>query len=213
MSNNDPWALLRTRDDFTLDEAARIVAGVPHGRKYPAAQAGWSQDLRDEKGRLDATFRELIACAAELGIEIRKVPNTLQSRRKVVTAVGEMWEPIRVAASSGTHLEYGRVRRDALEKWCGSRGMRPAFFYSVPAVEADKKLGTRERDTLLGLIAVLAEASGLDLRAETKGHTEAKQVAAWAAARRLNISTETIAKKLVQGREVIHPVGPVRGSN
>ena len=166
MSNNDPWSLLRARDEFTLDEAARIVSGVPHGRKYPAMRPDWTQELRDEKGALEATSRELIESVVELGVEVRSVPNKSQERRIVSTGLGDMWEPIRHAAPSiGTHLEYGRVKRDALKDWCDARALRPVFFYPVGTDDGGANFApgvseAKSNRVIAVLALLLAEKSG-----------------------------------------------------
>jgi hypothetical protein len=112
----------------------------------------------------------------------------------------------------GDPFIYGKVQRAALVEWLEKRGDRPAFFFPDGA-STGKPLGTTERETLLGLIAVLAEAAGLDLREETKGHAEARKIQGWASFRQCNLSSETIAKKLVAAREVIFPRGPEGHSN
>lgn len=214
MSKIDPWALLRAREEVTISEAARIVSGVPHGRQYPQMRPDWTQELRDEKGNLDATYRELVASIGELGVTVRKVPIAKQGRSIVSTGLGDMWAPsTRVVAPPATKDEYGPVKLAALKAWSDARGLRPEFFYPVDGNSGGKAFSTTERENLLGLIAVLAEAAGLDLRTETKGHAEGKTIAGWASRRSLRVTAETVAKKLVEGRTFIHPIGPERNSN
>lgn len=206
MSKPDPFALLRTRADFTLEEAARIVCDVPPSRLYPEKPGDWSQELRDEKGRVTEALRELRADAENFGVAVKRFPASREARYNEITGRQH-------AVTTPARTEYGRISRDMLAAWCESRQLKPEFFHRIPAEDANKPLTTKERETLLGLVAVLAEAAGLDLRAETKGHAESKRIAAWAAARKLPLTSETIAKKLVEGRTLIHPRGPVPHSN
>ena len=206
MSKPDPFALLRTRADFTLEEAAGIVCDVPPSRIYPGKPGDWSQELRDERGRVTEALRELRADAEAFGVVVKRFPVSHQYRHNEFTGR-------QIVNTTPARVEYGRISREALGAWCESRQLRPEFFHPMPVEDADGTLRTTERETLLSLVAVLAEAAGLDLRPETKGHRESKRVAAWAATRKLSLTPETIAKKLVEGRTLIRPVGPERDSN
>lgn len=205
MENNDPWGLIRGRDKFVLREAAHIVSNVPTFRQHVFALGvdTSTKDDRDDCARVLEAEWELKGAAAALcewvwhGREGDKPPLWAFST----------FGCQEVADGKGKVTRYGPIQRAALEAWCRARGMRPAFF-QTEAREADKPLATLERETLLSLIAVLAEAAGIDLRAETKGHAEAKRIRTWAAPRKVTLSAETIAKKLVDARTLIRPIGP-----
>lgn len=205
MENNDPWGLMRGRDKFLLWEAAHIVSNVPTFRQHVFALGveTSTKDDRDDCARVLEAEWELKGAADALCEWIwhgrdddAPPPWTLSTFGCQVVTDGK-----------GKVTRYGPIQRAALEAWCSARGMRPAFF-QTEAREADKPLATLERETLLSLIAVLAEAAGIDLRAETKGHAEAKRIRTWADRRKVTLSAETIAKKLVAAREQIYPIGP-----
>lgn len=86
-----------------------------------------------------------------------------------------------------------------------------AFIAKLAEPEApEKKLATREKDTLLQIIAVLSELSGVDLR-QDGGHYEiARAMLPEFDRRSASMSEETLAKKLNAARILIHPVGPGR---
>lgn len=98
------------------------------------------------------------------------------------------------------------VERPNLIAWLDSIGHRPAFFFPP---ETDKPLTTTERETLLGIIAVLAEMAGIDLQEGFKKYTAANKVLPHAAARKMKVTSETLANKLSEARELINPKGPV----
>lgn len=73
-----------------------------------------------------------------------------------------------------------------------------------------KELKTRERDTLLQIIAVLCELSGANLQPEA-GHFEiAGDLLPEMIRRKATMSRQTLANKIQEGRQLIRPVGPGR---
>ena len=72
----------------------------------------------------------------------------------------------------------------------------------------NKPLATVERENLLALIGALCELAGLDLRPETQGFAEAKKLANELARRNVTLTPQTVAGKIVAGRELIAPKGP-----
>lgn len=73
---------------------------------------------------------------------------------------------------------------------------------------SNKPLATVERENLLALIGALCELAGLDLRPETQGFAEAKKLAEELARRNVTLTPQTVAGKIVAGRELIAPKGP-----
>lgn len=206
MTTQDPFtALDRSCDAFTLEAAARIVCDVPLSRRYPRRPQDWTQALRDEHGAISEALKQLQADAATLGVSVTPVSE------QVTWAHNDFTDKDYVQRREPVRTDYGKVGRAALQAWCDSKGMHPVFFCqpSQAASPAANPLQTRERETLLALIGVLCEAAGIDLRAETRGHAEAKRIARWATVRNVTTSKETIATHVVKARELIAPKGPV----
>jgi hypothetical protein len=197
----DPFAPWRGVSEFTIEEAAHLCAGIVPGRGFRfwkdrdraeqeehAALAGWRKRIHDS--------------AAELGVTTRLVPE----RKNYSTDIDGRQ---RVRSTTPAHTEFGKVTRAALVEWLDGQGARPAFFeHAADDASVPEALTTRERETLLALVAALAELAGIDLRDETAGHAEAKKLAPELLARGVRTTPETIAKKLAAGRDLIRPKGP-----
>lgn len=207
MTTTDPLALWRSAEQFSLAEAACLIHSVPPSRTYPTQRDGLTQAMRDEQGLVGDTLKMLKADARALGVVVRHVPS------KTVIGYNEITRASHVHRSVQAHDEFGRVARAAVVAWCELKEMRSPFFFPEQTAASsnggEKPIGALERDTLLSLIAVLCEAAGIDLRAESKMHAEAARIVVWGGARKLATSSETIAKKLVEARTRISPKGPV----
>ncbi|TAL82845.1 MAG: hypothetical protein EPN74_15625 [Rhodanobacter sp.] len=127
MTIADPFALARSRESFTLPEAARIATDIPLHRPYPKLQ-DCTPEQREEKGRIDEAAAALKADAEKLGVSVTKHPAVRERTENFVTRkIGSR----QVSAAS---IEYGDVSKTALKAWCDKRGLRPAFFYPAGAM-------------------------------------------------------------------------------
>lgn len=161
-------------------------------------------------------FNELPAKVKSKGLVLANAiqKGELLPKQLYVVRSGRL-EPAAIGALlSGDQIAYDTTLAcDHFAKWCDKHG------YPHPWAPGDqssnrtsevKPLVTRERETLLSLIAVLAELAGIDLRPDTKGHAEAASIMGELQARKVNIDKRTVADKLTAARELIAPKGPGR---
>lgn len=207
MTTLDPLALWRSAEQFSLAAVACLIHMVPPTRAYPAQRDGFTEAMREEQGLIKAALQMLQADAQELGVAVRHVPATSE------TGFNDFTREWHVTNTAGSRDEFGPVARAAVVAWCERKRMRPAFFFPEQTASSSdgggKSIGTRERETLLSLIAVLCEAAGIDMRVDSRMHAEAARIVAWGAGRQLTTGAETIAKKLVEARDFIRPKGPI----
>lgn len=196
----DPFAPWRGALEFTIEDAAYLCAGIVPGRAFRFWKDRDKAE-REEVAALNGWRTRIHASAPELGVSVRRVPERHTYSEDI------LGRP-HVTRTTPAHTEYGKVTRAALVQWLDKQGKRPAFFDEAPTESASDALTTRERETLLALVAALAELAGLDLREETAGHAEAKQLAPELEARGVRTKAETVAKKLAAGRDLIRPKGP-----
>lgn len=123
MVKSDPYAMVRNRDEFSLSEAARIVCDVPTARVYEGRRQEWSQEMRDEKARVDEALRELKADASAYGVPVRHHPEVVKRAFNSITREDY------VQGTIPARIEYGPITRDSLQAWCEARGLRPMFFH------------------------------------------------------------------------------------
>jgi hypothetical protein len=81
---------------------------------------------------------------------------------------------------------------------------------AIPESEQAKALRTTERESLLQLIAALAEIGGVDLRDEGGHYAAAKRIFPELERRKVGIGVQSVAMKLKDGRDLIRPCGPTR---
>lgn len=197
----DPFAPWRACTEFTLDQAAHLCAGV-----VPGSLSGRLRDRdkaeREEAAAVHGWLGRLKESADVMGVSIVRHPE----RYRYSTDVDGLR---RVLSSSPARVEYGKVQREALVCWLDSIGQRPSFFFPEPE---DKPLGTLEKRTLLQIIAVLAELAGIDMRGKTAMHKEAGELRREFLARRLKITSETLAEKLREARGELPLPGPPSGA-
>lgn len=123
MTANDPFALLRTRTDFTLKEAACIIAEVPTSRRYATNPKDRTQEQRDEQGRVEEYLQALQQDAEILGVMVTAHP------AKVDRGISDFTGKPYTRHLSKAWTEYGKVKRDALRSWCEGKGLRPPFLF------------------------------------------------------------------------------------
>lgn len=121
MTTPDPLAL--SRDAFTLEQAARVVCEVPLSRKYPHRPTDWTQELRDERGKVDAWRLDLERDASTLGVTATHHPAQRNIRQNPLT--GEHYQ----AGGRAAWTKYGEVTRAALVEWCKAKGLRPSALF------------------------------------------------------------------------------------
>lgn len=210
----DPLALWRNKDPLPLGEAAALLAGEPPGRRY------YPKEVPEDRRAWDAVcaFRsELLAALVSKELDATVVPKKTGGER--LNGVGSV-EWLRDAYASAHEPRYAPVHTEVdwektkvgqadLRAWCEQREIATEFFCGRTESPSGD-MTTRERETLLELVAALAELAGLDLRLETAGHAEAKKLAPELEARGVKTKAETVAKKLKEGRDLIRPKGPGR---
>lgn len=194
----DPFAPWRGALEFTVEDAAYLCAGIVPGRAFRFWKDRDKAE-QEEVAALNGWRTRIRASAPELGVSVRRVPERHTYSEDI------LGRP-HVTGTKPAHTEYGKVTRAALVEWLDKLGKRPAFFDEAPTESAADALTTRERETLLGLVGVLAELAGLDLTKAGKGHSFAKMLVPQCEARGLKITAQTIATKLCE--VPIKPAGP-----
>lgn len=157
MTPQDPLALVRSRDSFTLDEAARIVCDVPPLRVYSHRRVDWTQELRDEYEMVAEALRMLKADAESLGVTVKIIPATATRKQSFVT--GEMHAEV-----TPERHEYGSVSREALRAWCDRKQICPAFFHDgasdAPAKKGAAAVAEMNANRALAVMAWLIAKQG-----------------------------------------------------
>jgi hypothetical protein len=194
----DPFGPWRDLEEFEISEAARLCAGVTPYRTFKPYRIR-DREESEEAARVAKWNERLKAAAADLGVTVTPERVVVKYSEKRNRFTGEFDEIKTVIPAKRT------VTRAALVAWLDSIGQRPPFFFPEPE---EKPLGTRERRTLLGVIGVLAELAGFDLREQTQMHKEARGLEPYMKVRRVTIKPETLAQKLREARAEIAPKGP-----
>ncbi len=209
-------AAWRGRNPLTIRRAGSLIAGVDPHYQFPV----WGKRTEAERERLAVVtgWQERLWSAAQGQSEDPPLAATINNKITEHKASSDPYvrefskqTSARAWTEKTPDPALSTVRVEDLCAWLESIGHRPAFFFPEPVETppADKPLTTTERETLLGIIAVLAEMAGIDLREGFKKYTAADKVLPHADARKMKASRETLANKLSEARELINPKGPV----
>lgn len=209
-------AAWRGRNPLTIRHAGSLIAGVDPHYQFPVL--GKRTEAERKRFAVVTGWQERLWSAAQGKSEDPPLAATINNKVTKHTVGGSPFAsewmnptPAREVTEKTPEPALSTVRVEDLCAWLESIGHRPAFFFPEPVETppADKPLTTTERETLLGIIAVLAEMAGIDLREGFKKYTAADKVLPHAAARKMKASRETLANKLSEARELINPKGPV----
>lgn len=212
----DPLAPWRNELPVTFNEAARLVLDIPGSRGY-RMYAKLSEERKEECDNVQDMLKRLCAAAMKppgeaWRLEAEIVYSKPDGSGQAAHGMGNReWRerdspapaPVPDAAIE-INPSASTITRDALRAWCEANGLRPSVLFP----DADKPLGTSERENLLRLIGVLCELAGIDLRTDTKGHAEARRIAEAMEKRNVKIGKETVAKNIAAARNLIAPKGP-----
>lgn len=205
-------AAWRGRDPLTIPQAASLIVGVRPSAPFMTEKRTATERTGVELQVFDWYERIVLdAKSGQLRFDLKTGP-----AGKPTTLINERNGTIVHVYSEGgaRHVpkyELSTVFVKDLCTWLESIGHRPAFFFPEPVETppADKPLTTTEKDTLLRIVAVLAEMAGIDLRKGFKKYPAADKITPHATARGLTVTRETLANKLNAARELINPKGPM----
>jgi hypothetical protein len=185
-----------------LDQAALLLSGAdPDGEHCGKSYIDLPKPIRDWVDILNNAIRGGALPANRIYVNRNGAVEMVRFDDLGVNEWVEWRTELYVAEVKKWHAAYQRAS-----------GRQSSFHVSEDQSQS-ASLGTRERETLLGLIAVLAELAGIDLRPDTKGHAEAASIMEELRARKMNIDKRTVAAKLAAARELIAPKGPGRITN
>ncbi len=141
---SDLYEFFADTTDFTLLEAAAVLAGVPN----------WNSET---EAACRVKFNALVNAAKSGELRVKEAPCYIYRSERDLDLVTRTWKN-----QSGTDWHNSTVSRIDLIAWCESRNRQPeALFRQEREHLPEKPLHESERRTLLNIIRALAELHGV----------------------------------------------------
>lgn len=165
MLKNDPWALLRGREEVNLSEATHIVAGIPLWKRHTPPNDNSPHELREEWAQLAEAEYALIGDSSALCRWLDSLKPESKLKRWDFSPAGWFVKH----HEDGTEDHYGPISIDNLKAWCDARGLRPEYFYpendeTHSVTTASVELTSKREKTLLRIIQALSVMAKLPER-------------------------------------------------
>lgn len=162
---NDPWALLREREEVNLSEATHIVAGIPLWKRHIPPNDNSPHELREEWAQLAEAEYALIGDSSALCRWTDSLKP--ESKRKILEWSEAGW--FVKHHEDGREDHYGPIPIEKLKAWCDARGLRPEYFYpekgeAQTAGSVPDELTPKREKTLLRIIRALDVMANLPMR-------------------------------------------------
>lgn len=200
MSDLSVWDLA---NDFSGKEAAALIVG----EKPPSVSGNWQpvidRMIRSYQSAVNWHIGAVVCdpehCEtrpAEMleSIEMRWRENPDDIEESRVPHVFHSW----LADSTRSGFDLQRFKRDEITQWLEAIGHKSVYQFQVKgpgrdAAGSEKVLGTRERDTLLTIIAALAKQAKIDVNAPGKA---ALTIEGWTTEIEAHVSKRAIEEHL-----------------